>query len=187
MRSKKISKPKPKATTKKPTNTMELLKNELYDIIRKEDETEELQKYFARKNKQKYKDIKENELYKIMEVICKSVKDLERNVSRVIKILEDIKSVEDNSANEQSEDEDLEDEIIFSGDVYCVKALISKLKDKYKDNSFTLSMSRSAMFTSTKRPTKDEWSKFIENLVKDKILVHHPNSKTNSQPRYKFP
>lgn len=187
MKRKKISTPKQKACAKKPASTMELLKNELYDIIRKEDETEEQEKEFARKDLQKYKEYKEKELFKIMEVVSRCVRELDSNVGRVLKILEDITTSEKGAITEVSEDVGLEGKIVFSGEVYPVSSLIDKLKDKYGDNSFSVSMSRSAMFTSSKRPKKEEWSAFIEGLVKDKILVSHPKPRTTSQPRFKFP
>jgi hypothetical protein len=43
-------------------------------------------------------------------------------------------------------------------------------------------MARSGMFTSSKRPKKDEWETFLENLVEKNVL-----KKTNGRPvKYKF-
>ncbi|KAF9763014.1 hypothetical protein NGRA_1585 [Nosema granulosis] len=187
MKSKKISKQKPKVASKRVTSTMDMFKTELYNIIRKEDETEKKNKQRARKDHKKFKMFKEKELFKVMETINKTVKDLEINVDRVLKILEEITSVNNGVIPEDSSDDiaEADGNIIFSNEIYSVESLVCKLKSKYTNSPFSISMSRSSMFTSKKRPQKEEWTAFLERLVNENILYKIQTSSQSPQ-RYTF-
>jgi hypothetical protein len=120
------------------------------------------------KEKKKGKESKDNKLTK-------------KDVKPITDPIKDI-SMQDSLINPSIIQHSDPSHISFSGESYSIEKIIRKLRDKYKNNQFSSSMARSGMFTSSKRPKKDEWETFLENLVEKNVL-----KKTNGRPvKYKF-
>ncbi|EOB11527.1 hypothetical protein NBO_1103g0002 [Nosema bombycis CQ1] len=104
-----------------------------------------------------------------------------KDVKPITESMKDI-SIQDSLINPSIIQHSDPSHISFSGESYSIEKIIRKLKDKYKNNQFSSSMARSGMFTSSKRPKKDEWDAFLENLAEKNVL-----KKTNGRPvKYKF-